>query len=137
MIGREEGVENQSLDRSRLTDSGTEMVMSMDRGIDIDDRIMVTDTEAEMITSNANGRDIDNSVECADCKKHFKTIQGLKIHQGRVCRNKTKKRGSSDRKTRSKSSQDANHSGLVTATPKSQTRQVSSQNESSGKKEKI
>ena len=137
MIGREEGVENQSLDRPRMTTTATEMVTSIDRGVDNDDRPMVTNTEAEMTTSNAYGIENENPLECVDCKKHFKNILGLKIHQGRICRKKTMKRGSSDRKTRSKSSQDPNHRGSITATPESQNLQTSPPNESSGKKEKI
>ena len=137
MIGREEGVENQSLDRPRMMTTDTEMITSMDRGVDDDDRSMVTTTEAETTTSNAYGIENDEPLECVDCKKHFKNILGLKIHQGRICRKKTTKRGSSDRKTRSKSSQDPNHRGLVTATPESQNLQCSPLNESSDKKEKI
>ena len=135
MIGREEGVENQSIDRSRMTTTETEMTMSTERGVGNDDRTMMMTTEMDMTTSNAIEN--SNSLECDVCKKHFKNIRGLKIHQGRICRNKTKKRGSPDRKTRSKSSQDANHRGLITATPESEIVQIPSPNESLGKKEKI
>ena len=137
MIGREEGVENQSPDRPRMTTTETEMITSTDRECGNDDRPTMMDTETNMTTSNAYEVENGNPLECAVCKRYFKNTRGLKIHQGRICKNKMKKRGSSDRKTRSKSTQDSNHSGLVYATPESESMQVPSTNESSGKKEKI
>ena len=50
---------------------------------------------------------------CVQCNREFGTLHGLKVHQGKTCLKKKRQCGSSDRKTRSKSSQDENHSGSI------------------------
>ena len=54
---------------------------------------------------------------CDVCHRTFSTVPGMKIHQGKVCRKKTKTQGRpSGRQTRGGTSQDTNHSGDA-ATP--------------------
>ena len=60
-------------------------------------------------------RPAENGYECSRCVKTFGTLHGLRIHQGKTCMKKSKQCSSSERKTRSKSSQEQNHSGLITA----------------------
>lgn len=45
----------------------------------------------------------------------YVTLRGLRIHQGKTCKKKDRHCRSTDRKTRSKSSLDENHSGLISA----------------------
>ena len=52
---------------------------------------------------------------CGQCDRKFDTWQGLRVHQGTVCMRKRRQCRSTDRKTRSKSSQDDNHSGAISA----------------------
>ena len=54
---------------------------------------------------------------CDVCHRTFGTVRGMRIHQGKVCRKKTKTQGRpSGRQTRGGTSQDTNHSGDA-ATP--------------------
>ena len=87
MIDREGGVENQS---------------------NRDNQDMDLETKIGLTQWNSEG--IENSFECRQCYKAFGSDIGLKIHQGKTCKKKTKQCRSSDRQTRSKSSQEANHS---------------------------
>ena len=67
-----------------------------------------------------NGQQKDNhtgSTTCDVCHRTFGTVRGMRIHQGKVCRKKTKTQGRpSGRQTRGGTSQDTNHSGDA-ATP--------------------
>ena len=56
-----------------------------------------------------------NSLMCGQCDRKFDTWQGLRVHQGKVCMRKRRQCRSTDRKTRSKSSQDDNHSEAISA----------------------
>ena len=62
----------------------------------------------------------DNTIgptTCDVCHRTFGTVRGMRIHQGKVCRKKTKTQGRpSGRQTRGGTSQDTNHSGDA-ATP--------------------
>ena len=63
--------------------------------------------------------DVDvNSFRCSECFRSFGTLHGMKVHRGKTCLRKARQRRSPDRQTRSKSSQDANHSGQIIATVK-------------------
>ena len=68
-----------------------------------------------------------NSFSCEQCSRNFGTLRGLKVHQGKTCKKKSRPCRSSDRKTRSQSSQDKHHSGLMVASVDSTSSQ--SQNE--------
>ncbi|XP_012938538.1 uncharacterized protein LOC106011905 [Aplysia californica] len=57
----------------------------------------------------------ENSFMCEQCYRKFDTWRGLRVHQGKVCLKKRRQCRSSDCKTRSKSSQDENHSGAISA----------------------
>ena len=86
------------------------------------DRLLVTDKETELTMSIATEQDGNNEsavttqFECVVCQRSFDTLIGLKIHQGRVCMKQKRQRLSSDYQTRSKSSQEANHSGMIITT---------------------
>ena len=80
----------------------------------------MTTTETNMTTSMDSGFD-RNSFECESCQKAFTTHRGLLIHQGRICNKKSKQCRSSDRKTRSKSSQESNHSGTISTSAEAPT----------------
>ena len=68
-----------------------------------------------------------NSFSCEQCNRNFGTLRGLKVHQGKTCKKKNRPCRSLDRKTRSQSSQDKHHSGLISASVDSTSNQ--SQNE--------
>lgn len=68
----------------------------------------------------------ENSFDCAQCSRSFGTLQGLRVHQGRTCMKKSRQCRSTDRKTRSKSSQDENHSGSINVSVDSPSSQVQS-----------
>ena len=75
-----------------------------------------------MVTMNEH-RPEEDSFECTHCYKTFVTLRGLRVHLGKVCRKKNKQCRSSDRKTRSKSSQEEHHSGLIDASVSSPSNQ--------------
>lgn len=64
---------------------------------------------------------------CVQCNREFGTLHGLKVHQGKTCLKKKRQCGSSDRKTRSKSSQDENHSGSIMVSVNSPSTQALSE----------
>ena len=79
---------------------------------------------------------------CVQCNREFGTLHGLKVHQGKTCLKKKRQCGSSDRKTRSKSSQDENHSGSIMVSVNSPSTQALSEadlqtHESGARKPKI
>ena len=93
MIDREGGVENQS----DMTQTGN--------GLE-------TDSGQPKRTSEH----MNNSLDCDVCQRSFASIRGLRIHQGKVCKKKSKQCRSPDRQTRSITSQESNHSGLLDTT---------------------
>ena len=78
----------------------------------------LTDNDLAMFTDYENGhghRLTQTGFGC--CGRPFGSLRALRIHQGKTCMRK-RKCGSSDRKTRSKSSpQDENHSGMICTSP--------------------
>ena len=74
--------------------------------------------------------------ECLQYHKRFVTLQGLKIHQGKTCM-KNKKCRSSDRKTRIRSTQEANHSGQIKAAANSEKQESPSESEVFERKAKV
>ena len=98
MIVREGGVEEQST-RIDHTDDDHDMTRTRD-----------LDTER----NSGNG----NSLRCELCSRTFGSLHGMRVHQGKTCMRKNKQGRSevSVRKTRSKSTQEENHSGMINAT---------------------
>ena len=78
----------------------------------------MTDNDLATFTDYENGhghRLTQTGFGC--CGRPFGSLKALRIHQGKTCMRK-RKCGSSDRKTRSKSSpQDENHSGMICTSP--------------------
>ena len=69
----------------------------------------------KMKKENASGK-IEDNYNFNECNKTFGSDRGLMIHQGNVYKKQPMQCGPSDRKTRSKSSQEANHSEEINAT---------------------
>ena len=106
MIVREGGVEEQST-RIDQTDDDHDMARTRD-----------LDTEK----NSGNG----NSFRCELCSRTFGSLHGMRVHQGKTCKRKNKQGGSevSVRKTRSKSTQEENHSGMINASANDSNIQV-------------
>ena len=83
--------------------------------------LLTTTTEMETTTSKAIEQSINvrTQLECEFCNRKFKNSKGLKTHQGKVCKKRTKQCTSSDYQTRSKSSREAHHSGMILAAAES------------------
>ena len=64
------------------------------------------DQETEIDTEQGGN---NGSFTC--CGKSFKTLRGMRIHQGRICMKVVQKCGTSVRKTRASVAQEATHSG--------------------------
>ena len=105
-IVREGGVEEQS-NRIDFNDDDNDTTRTRD-----------LDTER----NSGNG----NSFRCELCSRTFGSLHGMRVHQGKTCMRKNKQGRSevSVRKTRSKSTQEENHSGMVNATANDSDMQV-------------
>ena len=69
----------------------------------------------EQETNLGQSQRITDKNTCTQCHRSFETERGLKIHQGKKCLKKMQCR-STDHKTCSRPTQDANHSGRVNGT---------------------
>ena len=100
MVDREGGVENQPNIVTHVEDIGT----------NLDNPTMNSDEEISQQEEQNT-----NTNECVVCHKSFETARGLRIHEGRVCKKRTQCILRSY-KTRSQSTQEANHSGVTMET---------------------
>ena len=71
-------------------------------------------------SSSSSSSTAEKGFVCGGCFERYETVRGMRIHQGKKCMKKLMPCRSSDRETRSKSSQDknhigANHSGSIVA----------------------
>ena len=142
-IDREGGVENQSTDRiTPISDSETDLGQpcQIPRITDSEtDEALPRRTTENMETNQGQSQRIAESIDaqitqksdsetnhgqsqrttdknmCTQCHRSFETERGLKIHQGKKCMKKTQC-GSTDRKTCTRPTQDANHSSRVNGT---------------------
>lgn len=110
MVDREGGVENQPNIGTHVEDTET----------DLDNPPINTDEEISQQEEQNT-----NTNECVVCHKTFDTVRGLKIHEGKVCKKRTQCIPRSY-KTRSQSTQEANHSGVTmeTAEPSNELPQI-------------
>ena len=69
-----------------------------------------------MTSQNSDFKDVTQSTTCDVCHRTFGTVRGMRIHQGKVCRKKTKTQSrpepsGSGRQTRGGASPETHHSG--------------------------
>ena len=77
---------------------------------------LTPDHDTHMTSQNNYFKDVTQSTTCDICHRTFGTVRGMRIHQGKVCRKKTKTQSrpeasGSGRQTRGSASPETHHSG--------------------------